>query len=336
MALMRINTPYLPAEWVPQQATLLAWPAAHTDWADQLEAVQAEYRHLIQAITQRQAVVLLVPSEAQVRQWRPLDTPHPVMPLVAPYNDTWCRDYGPITLLHTQSGHRVGLDFCFDGWGGQFDARLDNQVNLQLPTLPMLSDLTIQTHDWVLEGGAIEGNGGGALLVNWHCLRSRQPDWSREDWTERLCAALHVDQVVGIDLPPMTGDDTNGHIDTLLRFIGPHTLAVQRQANGDRDQQLMAQITQLQDTLERADGRSLELVSLPVAQNTHPQHPASYANFLFVNGACLVPAFNSPSDDQAAAILEAALPDHAIVQVPSVTLISQSGSLHCASMHLPA
>lgn len=333
---MGISTPHLPAEWAPQQATLLAWPAAHTDWADQLEAVQSEYRQLIHAITARQPLILLVPSEAEAQHWQQLDTPHPVTPLVLAYNDTWCRDFGPITLINAPTGGRIGLDFCFDGWGGQFDAQQDNQVNRQLPTLPMLSDLTIQTHDWVLEGGAIDGNGNGALLVNWHCLRSRQPDWSKEDWTQRLRAALHVDHVLGIDLPPMTGDDTHGHIDTLLRFIGPNQLAVQRQADTARDQQLMAQVAQLQAQLTEAQGASTEVISLPVARNTHPQHPASYANFLFVNGACLVPAFSSPSDDEAAAIVDAALPNHTIVQVPSVTLISQSGSLHCASMHLPA
>jgi agmatine/peptidylarginine deiminase len=326
---MHPNATVLPAEWAPQQATLLAWPAAHTDWADQLDAIQAEYRQLIHTITDRQAVVLLVPSEIEASQWLQADAAHPVIPLVAAYNDTWCRDYGPITAF--QTGQRIGLDFQFDGWGGQFDARLDNQINRLLPALPLLSDLRIKHHDWVLEGGAIDGNGEGTLLVNWHCLRCRNPAWSMAEWRQRLCGALAVHEVIGIDLPPMPGDDTDGHIDTLVRFICPHRVAVQRQADTQRDQRLMTQLAELR----LANGQSLEIVSLPPATAVDPQHPASYANFLFINGACLVPAFNSPADDAAASALAAALPDHDLMQVPSATLITQSGSLHCASMQLP-
>ena len=322
-----------PAEWAPQQATLLAWPAAHTDWGKQgttpLSDVQAEYRALIRTITQHQPVLLLIPPKSAGEDWHALASHHPVLTLALEYNDTWCRDYGPIIVFN--GDRRVALDFNFNGWGDKFDAQLDNAVTAKALQHPLLTDLSLISHPLVLEGGAIESNGEGCLLLNWHCLRQRQPDWSQDQWSARLGECLPVDHIIGIDLSPMAGDDTDGHIDTLVRFIAADHVAVQTQADPTRDAQLMTQL----HALRLGDGRALRITRLPIARDLPTELPASYANFLFINGACLIPAFGSPADGSALRQLQAALPDRVVKAVPSATLITQSGSVHCASMQLP-
>lgn len=328
------NTDFrLPAEWEAQAATLLAWPAPRTDWSDRLPGIQQEYVLMVQAICRRQPVFLLVPPEYDEARQRLGELPG-LHYIEIPYNDTWCRDYGPIVLVGGMGGERLALDFHFSGWGGKYPAALDNRVNTLLARHPLFEPLRFRQYLFELEGGAIECDGRGTLLVNWYCLHARHPHLKRAEIEFELKALLNLERVIGIDIEPLAGDDTDGHIDTIARFIATDAIAYQRQPNAQRQARLVGQ---LQD-LSQANGQPYELIELPVPEGVDTTLPANYANFLFINGACLVPAYGVPADSEARDILARALRGRGIEaeSVASAVMIEQYGGPHCASMHLPA
>lgn len=319
----------LPAEWEHQSATLLAWPHDQTDWADQLDNIRREYIRLIDTILPRQRVVLLVrPGDTSARN--SLAERARLHLVEVPFDDTWCRDYGPITLVKTDT--RLALDFHFNGWGGKYSATLDNRVNTLLARHHLFDRLDFRQYLFELEGGAIDCDGKGTLLVNWHCLHARHPHLTRGEIEHELHNLLNIDHVIGIDLEPMNGDDTDGHIDTLARFISPDIIVFQDQGDAIRTERIRGQL----ETLRSAEGQGFELFALPVPGDLDSALPASYANFLFVNGACLVPAYGSDSDEVARGILADLMPDRDVLSVPARAMISQFGGPHCASMHIPA
>ena len=160
------NTDFrLPAEWEPQAATLLAWPAPRTDWATRLPGIQQEYALFIRAIAKHQPVILLIHPGSQEAHERLGDLPGLKL-IELPYDDTWCRDYGPITLVGGSGGQRLALDFHFGGWGGKYAAGQDNRVNTLLARHPLFQRLRFRQHLFELEGGAIECDGRGSLLIN--------------------------------------------------------------------------------------------------------------------------------------------------------------------------
>ncbi|WP_376690870.1 agmatine deiminase family protein [Wenzhouxiangella sp. EGI_FJ10409] len=318
----------LPAEWESQSATLLAWPPTASDWQPRLASIHAEYRQLIEAILAFQPVVLLLPEGEPAPQDLP-DRPD-LQRIETRYNDTWCRDYGPITLVF--SGYRLALDFHFNGWGGKYPASLDNRVNTHLSRDERFANLQFRQYLFELEGGAIDSDGRGRLLVNWHCLRTRLPHLTDGEIEFELHNLLNVDRVLGIDVEPMPGDDTDGHIDTLARFVDHDTIVYQEQADPDRTDRVRQQL----ESLLTRDQAGYRLVALPRPDDLDDALPASYANFLFVNGGCLVPAYGSRHDESARAILADLLPDRRVVAVPAAVMITQSGGPHCASMHIPA
>src|SRR6056297_3610279 len=192
------NTDFrLPAEWERQSATLLAWPHPGSDWARRLPGIQQEYVELISAITSQQPVVLLVPPGSKEAQER-LGALPGLHLVEIPFDDTWCRDYGPITLVRV--GERLALDFLFDGWGGKYPAARDNRVNTLLARQPLFSRLRFRQSLFEIEGGAIECDGQGSLLVNWHCLHERQPHLTRGEIEYELLNLLNLERVIGIDI----------------------------------------------------------------------------------------------------------------------------------------
>jgi len=319
----------LPAEWERQSALLLAWPHEHSHWTSRLEEIRVEYSALIEAVLARQTVVLLTQPDDRSAE-RMLGQRPRLKCLQVPFNDTWCRDYAPITLV--ASGHRLAMDFRFNGWGGKYPAELDNQVNQHLARDQLFAHLGFRQSLFELEGGAIDSDGHGRLLVNWHCLQTRHPHLSRAEIRYQLCEELNVDEVIGIDLAAMPGDDTDGHIDTLVRFARPDTLVFQTQASADRNARLLGQL----ETLRQANGQAYQLIALPPVADFDPELPANYANFLLINDACLVPTYGVESDDQAQRILARVFPERDIVTLAAACMISQFGGPHCASMQIPA
>jgi len=331
-----------PAEWEPQAAILIAWPNADTDWAERLAEVEETYIALVAAIVRFQRVVICVAdddvetyAEMRLRSNR-IDMDR-VRFVGVPYDDTWLRDSGPITL-RDGDGFRL-LDFRFTGWGGKFDASDDNQLVQRLVEQQQFRTNARQTIDFALEGGAIETDGDGTLLTTWRCLHERHPDASREELTARLAGWLRQDHVLWLDHGALEGDDTDAHVDTLARFAPGDGIVFQ--ACDDPADSHHADLKAMADeiaALRTKDGQPYRLFPLPWAKpiiDGGRRLAASYANFLIVNGAVLMPAYDDEADRAAAEVLAEAFPDREIVQVPCRPLIWQNGSLHCITMQLP-
>ena len=336
------NVARFPAEWEPQSAVLIAWPNADTDWADRLGEVEETYIALVAAITRFQPAVIIVADEdveayARARLSSARIDMDRVRFVEAPYDDTWLRDSGPISLREG-SGFRL-LDFRFTGWGGKFDASQDDLLVERLHEAGTFLNSARQSIDFALEGGAIETDGAGTLLSTWQCLHERHPDVSREELTAKLAGWLQQDRVLWLDHGYLEGDDTDAHVDTLARFAGPDAIVFQG-CDDPADShyaELQAMANELA-ALTTRDGKPYRLFPLPWAQPVIDEGrrlAASYANFLIVNGAVLMPASGDAADASAQAVLAEASPDREIVPVPCRPLIWQNGSLHCITMQLP-
>ncbi len=337
------DTLRFPAEWEPQEAILVAWPHAGTDWAERLAEVEETYIALVQAITRYQPAWICVAdddlqtyAEARLRSARVDMSRVRFVPF--DYDDTWLRDSGPITLREGD-GFRV-LDFRFTAWGGKFEAGRDDRLVEALDQQGLFGGAPRQRIDFALEGGGIETDGDGTLLTTWHCLHERHPQASREDLDARLRQWLAQDRVLWLDHGYLEGDDTDAHIDTLARFA-PGDAIVFQACDDPADShhaELQAMAADIA-ALRTADGRRYRLFPLPWARpivDNGRRLAASYANYLIINGAVLIPAYGDRADDAAAAVLALAYPGRDIVQVPCRPLIWQNGSLHCITMQLPA
>jgi agmatine/peptidylarginine deiminase len=331
-----------PAEWEPQSAVLVAWPHAGTDWAARLADVETSYVALVAAIARFQAAVICVAGDELQQHAACLlgvaGVPSSRVRFVqVEYDDTWLRDSGPITVRDGDD-FRL-LDFRFNAWGGKYAATRDDRLVEALSTQGIFRNALRERIDFALEGGAIETDGVGTLLSTWHCLQARHPELNRSEIEVRLRDALSQQRVLWLDHGALEGDDTDAHIDTLARFADPRTIVYQ--ACDDPCDAHHAELQQMAHelaALRTLDGSPYRLFALPWAKpvvDSGRRLAASYANFLIVNGAVLMPAYNDPADTIAAAVLEKAFPGREIVKVPCRPLIWQNGSLHCLTMQLP-
>lgn len=332
----------MPAEWYAQDGILMAWPHAATDWAPMLDEVQACYRAIVRAIVDGGEDVLLVAplDPATLREQVGIDSAR-LHPLQVPTNDTWTRDYGPITIL--RDGEPTLLDFKFNAWGLKFAAHLDNCVTSRLTQLgawrvPVASHL-----DLVLEGGSIESDGEGTIMTTTCCLvdDKNRNAMSREQLTHELQQRLGAKQVLWVDHGHLDGDDTDGHIDTLARFAPGGTIIYCRPGTSASDEDLSLQRMEQQlSSFTDAAGRPYRLVGLPKPQRMVDDEgeplPATYANFLITNSQVLVPTYAQPElDREALDIIAEAFPHHRVQGIDCRALVKQHGSLHCATMQLP-
>ena len=339
---MNEDTLRFPAEWEPQSAILLAWPHAGTDWADRLADVEETYIALVAAITRFQRVLVCVADDdveayarARLASAR-IDMQRVVFACV-PYNDTWLRDTGPLTLAGADA-FRL-LDFRFTGWGGKFEASEDDRLVERLAGSGIFARSERQDIDFALEGGAVETDGAGTLLTTWRCLRERHPDASRDELSARLAGWLKQERVLWLDHGYLEGDDTDAHIDTLARFAPGDAIVFQACDDpGDRHYVELGAMADEIAALRTPGGAPYTLYPLPWPRPVVDEGrrlAASYANYLVINDAVLMPAYGDPADARAAEVLAAAHPGREIVQVPCRALIWQNGSLHCISMQLP-
>ena len=321
----------LPAEWEPQSGVMLTWPHANTDWAPMLSEVRKTYDEMSYEIRQREALLLVG----------------------APSNDTWARDHGFISLTpnpshvgegnnFSQTGENLLLDFCFNGWGEKFPADLDNAINRRLYDEGSVKGEYVDHLDFVLEGGSIESDGKGTIFTTSCCLLAphRNQPLTREQIEERLKEYLYADRVLWIDHGHLTGDDTDGHIDTLVR-IAPDDTLLYIGCDDPKDEQyeeLRLMEEQLR-TFRTTDGKTYRLKRLPLPRPIYDNGerlPATYANFLVINGAVLCPTYAQPDlDAEALRIIGEAFPDREIVGIDCRSLIKQHGSLHCCTMQFP-
>lgn len=344
---MNLNT-FLPAEWAEQDAVLLAWPHADTDWCDMLDEVVECYKHIAEAILATEPLIVVTPEVERAKaDLRNIESasPNPVYYYRVPTNDTWARDFGAITVV--KDGECVPLDFKFDAWGMKFAADKDNLITSRLDLYELFKRTPINHRGFVLEGGSIESDGNGTLMTTSSCLLSpnRNAEMSKDEITAYLKQVFGVSNVLWINNGEMAGDDTDGHIDTLARFAPNDVILYNGAVCPDGEippafaEQLNAMEAEIKDFVN-ASGRKYHLIQLPVPAPIYDedghQLPATYENFLIINKRVLVPIYNQPlADDLALRIIEVAFPEHEVVGIDCNALIKQHGSLHCVTMQFP-
>ena len=353
----------MPAEWEPQNMVQLTWPHKNTDWAPILPEITAVYEEIAREILKREDLIIVAPEDL-LPQLSPL-TSH-LLPLTS--NDTWARDHGFITVeeasaISHQTSDIILLDFCFNGWGEKFEAALDNQINRHIYEQGLLKG-TYEDHlDFVLEGGSIESDGKGTIFTTTCCLMAphRNQPLSQQQIEDRLKQWLGAERIVWLNHGSLIGDDTDGHIDTLVRICPNDTLLY---IGGDDDHPDLAEMEKELQGLRTLEGKPYRLLKLPLPRPIYnPLHsqrhtleertspggglppssegswegpdrlPATYANYLVINGAVLVPTYAQPDlDAEALRIIAQAFPDREIVGIDCRAVIRQHGSLHCCTM----
>ncbi len=337
----------LPAEWEPQSGIILTWPHASTDWADQLESVERLYSKVAATISCHEPVLIVCQKAEQVtgvreRAIREGAVGARLRLAVATSDDTWTRDHGPIGVLRAPA-RPILIGFRFNGWGGKFRSDQDDQISARLSAAGAFGACGLEPSRLVLEGGAIETDGRGTLLAVTRTLvdPARNPGWSRRAIEQELCARLGLTHFLWLEHGALSGDDTDGHIDTLARFCAPDTLCYVRcEDPSDADYAELHAMEQELRALRDPHGRPYRLVPLPCPAPLFDPNgrrlPAGYANFLIIDGAVLLPVYGDPADSQARAILGRLFPDRQILPLDCRPLIRQGGSLHCISMQVPA
>ena len=302
------------AEWEPQSMVQLTWPHKDTDWAPMLPEITAVYEEMAREIAKREPLLIVAPEE-----------------FIS--NDTWARDHGFITV--EDHGELVLLDFCFNGWGEKFEAALDNAINRHLYDQGLVRG-TYEDHlDFVLEGGSIESDGKGTVFTTTCCLMAphRNQSLTQAQIEDRLKQYLGAERIVWINHGSLIGDDTDGHIDTLVRICPDDTLLY---IGADADHPDLLAMEEELRTLRTIDGRPYRLLQLPLPRPIYDgddRLPATYANYLVINGAVLVPTYAQPDlDAEALRTIALAYPDREIVPIDCRPVIRQHGSLHCCTM----
>lgn len=337
---------YLPPEWTPQSGVLLTWPHAGSDWAPILDQVEPVFIAIATAIARFEPVLIACHDESVrshvAQQLCAAGVPDTRVRLhVAPANDTWARDHGPITVLCRREP--TLLDFDFNGWGGKFACDLDNLITRRLHAQGAFGDAPLETVPLVLEGGSIEVDGQGTLLTTARCLLAptRNPGLSRAQIEERLAEFLGITRFLWLQHGYLAGDDTDSHIDTLARLCDANTIAYV--ACDDPTDEHFTDLKAMEEELRAfrtVHGTPYRLVALPWPSAKFDaageRLPATYANFLILNDAVLVPTYRDPADAVALARLRDCFPDRAVIGIDCLPLIDQHGSLHCVSMQIPA
>ena len=326
----------MPAEWEKQSAVQLTWPHEATDWAPILPEITAVYEEMAREIRKREKLIIVD------------DIPH---------NDTWARDHGFITVeqLSTPNSQRlrVGeqssgilstllLDFQFNGWGEKFPAELDNQINRQLYDRGLVKGIYEPHLDFVLEGGSIESDGKGTVFTTECCLMAphRNQPLTKADIEDRLKTYLGAERIVWLQHGSLLGDDTDGHIDTLVRICPDDTILYVGCDDPDDEQYAELKLMEEQlKTFRTLDGKPYRLLKFPMPRPIifdGERLPATYANFLIINGAVLCPTYAQPDlDAEALRLIGEAFPDRDIVGIDCRSIIKQHGSLHCCTMQYP-
>lgn len=337
---------HLPAEWYPQSAIQLTWPHKDTDWAPILAETEVCYIRMAMEIASRERLIIVTPEPERISTLLHTHLPSSALQNITlhqmPTNDTWARDHGFITLLGETEP--ILLDFQFNGWGEKFEAALDNEICRHMQEQHILRG-TYEDHlDFVLEGGSIESDGRGTILTTSQCLMAphRNQPLSQADIEQRLLRTLHAKRVLWLDHGYLAGDDTDSHVDTLARLCPGNTIAYVQCLNQEDEhyEELHRMEEQLLTFRTLEDDQPYRLIPLPMAPERYDEDgqrlPSTYANFLVMNGAVLMPTYGDAELDEAAKKqLQKAFPKQEIVGIDCQVLIIQHGSLHCCTMQFP-
>ncbi len=318
------------AEFGEQSFTQLIFPHAKSDWIDYLEEAEETFINIINAIVRFQKCLVVCNDLQTVKKhFQENDNLYFVE---FKTNDTWARD---CSVLCVEENENIELlDFTFTGWGGKFDAHKDNRMSR---ALCKHYSKEIQSIDFILEGGGVESNGEGVILTTSECVlnKNRNYSYTNEQITKKIKETLGATEVLYLNHGYLAGDDTDSHIDTLARFIDKKTIMYVACENiyDEHYKELKLMEEELQEIAKIHD---FKLIALPMTKAVYFKEervPATYANFLFVNGAVIVPTYNIAQDEEALEIFRKSLPHLEVVGVDCSVLIRQHGSLHCVTMN---
>ena len=316
-------------EWAPHQALWIGFPSDRSLWADDLAPAQQEVVEFARAIHAGGAgeeiwlVAADQPSAAIARQIAPFATV-----IVEPFGDVWLRDTGPI-ITGTSAG-RQAQAFRFNGWGGKYDLPGDDSIGERLAAH---AALPFARADWILEGGAIDGDGSGTFLATEQCLLNpnRNPGLTRADIEQRLARDLGAERVVWLG-EGLANDHTDGHVDNLARYVAPGRVAIPTAGRDDPNRAVFT------DAARRLADAGLDVVTLPspgLVERDGMAVPASYMNFVIGNAAVVVPLYDAPLDEAAVEVVQALFPDRKAVGLRADHLLTGGGSFHCISQQVP-
>ena len=334
---------WFPAEWARHRATWLSWPHNAETWpGDRLGRVQAVYRDFVRFLAQGEDVHISVPDVATAtvlqhalhaegadmrRIWLHL----------FPTNDAWCRDHGPCFVFERETGRKQIVNWGFNSWGSKYPYALDDQIPAKVSEalhVPLIEP------DMIMEGGSIEVNGAGLLLTTTSCLLapSRNPDLSKAEITAALQHYYGAEQVVWLG-DGIAGDDTDGHIDDIMRFVAEdHVVTVIEENPADENYQPLQENQEKLKAVRLEDGSSLKITPLPMPEPVYDEGlrlPASYANFYIANAGVVVPLFGCPQDEVALETLRACF-DRPVIGLPARDIVYGLGTFHCLSQQEPA
>ena len=334
--------PRLIAEWEQQDGVLLAWPHEGTDWAYMLDNVRPVFLDIIRQVVRFERVLLTAPRKADTEAYLKaagIDMSRIII-CEMPSNDTWARDFGPITVEY--NNQPVLLDFGFNGWGLKFPANYDNLITKQLKEQGVLAP-NLNTIGLVMEGGSIETDGLGTILTTSACLLSpnRNPQLDQGEIELALASLLGAKRVLWLNHGYLSGDDTDSHVDTLAR-ICPDNVFVYVACDDGRDEHYH-ELKLMEEELaafRAPDGSPYQMIPLPWPKARFSESarrlPVTYANFLVINGAVLVPTYRDEEKDVLALeCIKRAFPGREIIAIDCLPLVEQHGSLHCVTMQLP-
>jgi agmatine deiminase len=331
----------MPAEWAPHQATWISWPHSPDTWPGVLEAAEVSMAQAARALAKGETVrinVLDAAHEADVRRRLGVVAATPAVVFHHfPTNDAWCRDHGAIFVSDT-AGRLAAVDCGCNACGGKYPPwELDDAIPAQ-----MAAALGVPKFDGglILEGGSIDVNGAGAVLTTEQCLlnENRNPGLSRTEIEERLGLLFGVGQVLWLG-EGIVGDDTDGHIDDITRFVAEDVVVtVVEPDRSDPNHAPLAENLARLDGMRLADGRPLRIIELPMpapVEFNGVRLPASYGNFYIGNEVVLLPAFAQPGDEIARRILAGCFPGRRIVPIRATELVIGLGSFHCLTQQVP-
>jgi len=330
-----------PAEWASQSAVLLTWPHEKTDWKPILDEVIPCFVSIAKEILKREKLILVCDCIDNVKSVLGDVDYSQIIFRELPSNDSWARDHGPISVWVNEMPYI--LDFTFNGWGLKFAANYDNQITRELHKSETFHPKVVCQNmlHMVLEGGSIESDGAGTILTTTECLLSpnRNEYKSKLEIEDYLKMMFDAKKVLWLNNGYLAGDDTDSHIDTLARFCNQETIAyVKCTDESDEHFEKLSLMESELKSFKTLEGKPYQLIPLPMAEAVYCDEerlPATYANFLIINGAVLMPTYNSPLDDVALKTLQEVFPDREIIGINCLPLIKQHGSLHCVSMQIP-
>lgn len=331
----------MPAEWEAQDGVLMAWPNPHGDWEPILGEIEAVMVEIIRHASSFEQIVIAAQEPQRpkcVLKQQGIGLKNIRICQVS-NNDTWARDFGPIGV--EVNADPLLYDFGFNGWGLKYPANYDNQISRNL-AVQGVWQTPLHTQDLILEGGSIESDGAGTILTTAGCLLSpnRNPQLNKSGIEERLCCTLGAGRILWLNHGALAGDDTDGHIDTLARLCPDDTIVYVR--CDDPEDEHFAPLQAMEEELKQfktISGEQYQLLPLPWPQpkfnDAHERLPATYANYLVINGAVLVPTYGDPADSAALEVIALVYPERQIIGIDCSSVILQHGSLHCLTMQLP-